>query len=297
MKTVTRNDHARRVDDVLAYLQRSIERGDDLPDLETLAGVAHLSSFHFHRLWRALTGETIGRTVARLRLLRALHLLADPEVEIAAVAQAAGYETPQAFARAFRDALDASPSELRGQAVHLAEAAARLAPDARQDAATPVPLQVEVVSLQPFEVVALRNRGAFSDLDQVYGQLFEWAMEAGRVESIIGLHGIPRGDHREAAPHELEFDCAIRLSEAAEPLAPMRLLKLGGGDYLRVRHVGAYEGIEDLVDRVLAEGVPDAGLLLRDAPIHYDFLDDPEQVPESILRADVFVPVMVAQES
>jgi len=289
MKPTTRKAYARRIDAVVTHLQRALERGGPLPDLAELAGIAHLSPFHFHRVWRALTGETLGRTVARLRLLRALHLLGGAEIAIGEVAGIAGYETPQAFARAFRDAFDASPGELRGQPDRIAVAAAALGTPARPDAIAP--LQVEVVSVDPFEVVALRNRGAFADLDAAFGELFGWAAEAGVVEAIVGLHGVPLGDHRDVPPDELEFDCAIRLSTDFVPQAPLRRMTLGGGDHARVRHVGAYEGLEDLVDRMLAEWWPDSGRALRDAPIHYAFLDDPETVPEALLRADVFVPL------
>src|SRR5690606_30991813 len=277
------------------HLQRALEGGGPLPDLAELAAVAHLSPFHFHRVWRALTGETLGRTVARLRLLRALHLLGDGEVAIGEVAGIAGYETSQAFARAFREAFDASPGELRGQPDRIAGAVAAIGLPTRSDGAAP--LQVEVVSVDPFEVVALRNRGAFADLDAAFGELFGWAADAGVVEAIVGLHGVPLGDHRDVPPDEFEFDCAIRLSADAEPPAPLRRTTLGGGDHARVRHVGAYEGLEDLVDRVLAEWWPGSGYLLRDAPIHYAFLDDPETVPEALLRADVFVPLAADRQN
>ena len=293
MKSDTRNAYARRVDAVLARLQRAIAAGDELPDLGDLAAVAHLSQFHFHRVWRALTGETLGATVARLRLVRALQLLGSAGVAIADVALSVGYDTPQALARACREQLHASPSELREDAHRRA---ALLATLERPPAASaePVALQVEVVSLEPFEVVALRNRGAFADLDQAYGALFEWAAGAGLVESIIGLHGIPWGDHRDVAPEGLAFDCAIRLDGelAAAPDAPLRRETLAGGLFARLRHVGPYEGLEEAVDGVLADWLPDSGHVLRDAPIRYDFLDDPETVPAPLLRADILVPLV-----
>jgi AraC family transcriptional regulator len=52
-----------------------------------------------------------------------------------------------------------------------------------------------------------------------------------------------------------------------------------------------------LVDAVLGAWLADSGHALRDAPIHFDFLDDPEVVPEALLRADVFVPVVAGAGS
>jgi AraC family transcriptional regulator len=291
MKTSTRNAYAQRIDRVVERLQQAVAQGGEVPDLAELATVAHLSPFHFHRVWRALTGESVGGTVARLRLLRALHLLADPQAVVGEVASAAGYATAQAFARAFRDATGASPSELRGQSERILATIARLEKPPRDEVATQAALQVEVVSVEPFEVVALRNRGAFADLDQAYGRLFVWAAEAGLVECIIGLHGVPLADHRDVPPADLEFDCSIRLSAIADPPSPLRLARLGGGDYARLRHVGSFVALEGLVDRVLAEWLPISGYALRDAPIHYNYHDDPEVVPEALLRTDIFVPV------
>lgn len=224
--------------------------------------------------------------------MRSLQLLGDAEASVTEVALAVGYDTPQALARAMRERLDASPSELRDDPARRAALLDMIGRPIRT-VGDPLPLQVEVVSLEPFEVVALRNRGTFADLDQAYGALFEWAAGAGVVESIIGLHGIPWGDHRDLPAETLEFDCAIRLDGelAAEPETPLRRETLEGGLFARLRHVGPYEGLEEAVDGVLADWLPGSGHVLRDAPIRYDFLDDPETVPVPLLRADILVPL------
>jgi AraC family transcriptional regulator len=99
MKAHTRQDYMQRIDRVLALLQAAVEQGGELPELAHLAAAAHLSPFHFHRIYRALAGESLGQTVTRRRLLRALLLLAEPEVRVTEAALAVGYETLQAFAR------------------------------------------------------------------------------------------------------------------------------------------------------------------------------------------------------
>ncbi|TWI02861.1 transcriptional regulator, AraC family [Luteimonas cucumeris] len=291
MKPATRNTYAERIDRVVARLQQAVVAGGELPDLPELAAIAHLSSFHFHRVYRALTGETIGRTVARLRLLRALHLLGDAQASITGIAMTVGYETPQAFARAFRDAFAASPSELRAQPARMADELQRLSRPPERAGRDDAPLRVDVVSVEPFEVVALRNRGAYEDLDQAYWQLMNWAIAVGIADTLSGLYGIPLQDHRDVPAGEVEFDCAMAFSTEAQPPAPMRRLQVGGGGYARARHVGSFGLLEDATDRLLAEWLPGSGHALRDVPIHYGYLDDPEEVPEAMLRTDIFIPV------
>ncbi len=292
MKTVTRNDYLRRINRVVALLQQAVIRSTELPELGELAQAAHLSPFHFHRVYRALTGETIGRTVARLRLLRALQLLSDPGLAVADAALAVGYETPQAFARAFRQAFDASPSELRVQPARLASELARLS-RAPVDEAMPISLlRVEVVSLEPFSLVATRNTGDFADLAVAYEALFGWAAEHGLIESIAGIYGVPWQDRRDVPAAECEFDCALAFEGDVAAGEGVMSLTLGGGQWARLRHVGPYAGLEPLTDALLAFWLPGSSHGLRDEPLFHHYLDDPEQTPEAVLRTDIYLPVM-----
>ncbi len=291
MKSRTRSDYLRRIDRVVALLQQAVANDAELPDLAELGQAAQLSPFHFHRVYRALTGETIGRTVARLRLLRALQLLSDPARAVTDAALAVGYETPQAFARAFRQALDASPSELRAQPARLASELARLSRAPVGEAVPTSPLQVEVLSLEPFALVATRNTGDFADLAVAYEALFGWAAEHGLIEHIAGIYGVPQQDPRDTPPAECEFDCALAFSAettAGDGTVP---LTLGGGLWARLRHVGPYAGLEPATDALLAEWLPHSDYALRDEPLFHHYLDDPEQTPEAVLRTDLYLPV------
>ena len=287
MKADTRTRLAPRIAAVAGHLHDIVAEGAALPPLETLARQASLSPFHFHRVWRAATGETLGRTLTRLRLSRALQLLAAGET-VTQAALAVGYASPQALARTFRQTLDVTPAELRGRTAQAAALLDRLQPPSAQ---TFEPLTVELVEIAPFEVVALRARGAFDDLDDAFGRLFGWAETAGVVDGIEALIGVPLGDHRDLPPHALQFDAALRLPVPATVPQPLRRLTIGGGRYARARHVGPYSGLEEMTDRLLAQWWPASGERLRDAPLHYHFLDDPEQVAEADLRADILLPL------
>lgn len=280
------------IDRVIAHLQQCLRSGQPLPDLDALAAIAHQSPFHFHRLYRALTGETPGRTVARLRLLRALQLLAHADSRVTEVALEVGFESPQALARACRQAVDATPSALREDAALRAHWQQRLslpAGDGNDDSA---PLQVQVTALEPFDVVVLRTRGAFDDLDQAFGQVYAWAAEQGLAEHLQALVGIALNDHRDVPADACEFECGMGFGRTlADIPAPLRALTLGGGEYAVLRHVGSYAGLDAATDALLRQWLPDSGRALRDAPLYYHYLDDPEDVPEAILRADICVPV------
>lgn len=292
MSRIAQLRHRHGIDRVIAHLQQCLRAGQPLPDLDALAAIAHQSPYHFHRLYRALTGETPGRTVARLRLLQALQLLAQTDSRVTEVALSVGFESPQALARACRQALDATPTALREDAALREQWQQRLSLPAGDAADDSVPLQVRVTTLEPFDVVALRTRGAFDDLDQAFGQVFAWAAEQGLAEHLQQLVGIALNDHRDVAAGDCTFDCGMRFGRALPALAaPLRLLRLGGGEHAVLRHVGSYAGLEAATDALLRQWLPESGRALRDAPLYYHYLDDPEETPEAILRADICVPL------
>jgi AraC family transcriptional regulator len=290
MKPGSQQDYQQRIDRVLARVQQAVDAGEDLPDLAELAALSHFSPFHFHRIYRALTGEPLGRSLGRLRLVRALHLLADQDRSITEVALASGYGTSQAFARVLRETLDATPTALREDAHALAAARAGLMQPTLVARGRDPALQVSVVSLEPFEVIALRTVGQYQDLDQVYTGLFDWVAQAGLLDRLDGLFGIAWDDLRDTPPAQLAFTSALGVPGVVPP-APMEQLRIAGGRYASLRHVGSFLGLEDSTDLILAQWLPASGETLRDAPIVYAYQDDPEQVPEPLLRTDILVPL------
>ena len=110
MSEETRKDWRRRV---LAAMRLMEARLDEELSLGDIAGAAHFSPYHFHRIFVGMTGETVGAYLRRLRLERAAQRLCYGDQPVTAVALEAGFESPEAFARAFRAAYAVSPSAWR----------------------------------------------------------------------------------------------------------------------------------------------------------------------------------------
>ena len=106
----TWNDYKERILRVLTHIQEHL---DEALDLEELARLACFSSFHFHRIFAAMTGETIADHVRRLRLERAALELRSGAKQVIQVALDAGYEAHEAFTRAFKSAYGVSPTKFR----------------------------------------------------------------------------------------------------------------------------------------------------------------------------------------
>lgn len=100
-----------RLDRVFAYIDQHL--ADDL-SLDRLAALAAFSRFHFHRVFRAWTGETVHDFVRRRRLESAGALLSgEPQASIATVAHRVGFDSPASFTRAFRAHYGMTPTAWR----------------------------------------------------------------------------------------------------------------------------------------------------------------------------------------
>ena len=107
----------KRINKVMNYV--SHHRGES-HSLERLAAIVHYSDFHFHRLFKSLTGQTPIQFVWHQRLDRAARILAyDSRQKITETAQSCGFSNSANFSKAFRHAFGMSPRDLRGNASYL----------------------------------------------------------------------------------------------------------------------------------------------------------------------------------
>ncbi|SDR83400.1 AraC family transcriptional regulator [Actinopolymorpha singaporensis] len=94
----------------LAYIAANLASPITVPDVARAAGVSHN---HLTRLFRAETGDTVVAHIRRRRLERARHLLRESTLSIPTIAASVGIGDLQAFNKACRRELGASPRAVR----------------------------------------------------------------------------------------------------------------------------------------------------------------------------------------
>lgn len=100
-----------RINRTIDYIQAHY--AEDL-SLEKLASIACFSKFHFHRLFRAVVGETLNDYVQRIRLEKSVRrLTSDRTKSITDIALECGFSGSQNFARLFKSHYGVTPSVIR----------------------------------------------------------------------------------------------------------------------------------------------------------------------------------------
>jgi len=254
------------------------ERLDNPPSLKELAAAAAVSPFHFHRIWRALTNETVRETVLRLRLEASQALLEARDASVAETAMAVGFGTPQSFARAFRRHTGLTPSEHRARSTSAVEPSQQA-------------MKVEIERRGEILVVALRRVGKpYANLNAAFGQVWSWAEATNIIHQLEGIFGIPWDDPSSVPESELRYDASLALGVATAP-TPFHVLCLPAGDYARVRHSGSYDGLEPATQTLVCDWLLRSGHEPADFPIVHHFLNDPDQTPVSELATEILMPL------
>jgi AraC family transcriptional regulator len=101
----------RKLRTVIDYIMENLEGS---PTLEQMAGVVHLSPYHFARQFKASTGLPPHQYVVARRIERAQHLLrADGELGLAEVALRVGFSDQSQFSLHFKRIVGVTPRQFR----------------------------------------------------------------------------------------------------------------------------------------------------------------------------------------
>ena len=233
----TWNDYKERILRVLTHIQEHL---DEALDLEELARVACFSSFHFHRVFAAMTGETIADHVRRLRLERAAMELRSGAKQVIQVALDAGYEAHEAFTRAFKAAYGVSPAEFRRATGPIAILAAPSGVHFRPGVPlttfntnhiTTKVMKVITRKIKPMRVAYLRHVGPYEDARQTWFDLMARLSADKQIRKRSVYIGIGHDNPSVTPAAELRYDACITVDEEYEPKKPVELQTIAGGDY------------------------------------------------------------------
>ena len=297
MKPDTRSYYARAIQTAIEHIASHL---DDALELEALACIACLSPFHFHRVFRGMVGETPLELTRRLRLERAAWKLKDRQRAITEIAFDAGYETHEAFTRAFRSAYSTPPSGFRLRKYPRIEIAAACGILFTTDGVIPafiprdsggLTMNVEIKNMPELRVATVRHVGPYNQIPKAFERLGAIAGPAGLIAQSSAMIAIYHDDPESTPQEQLRSDAALAVPE--DITLPEGLVEqhIAGGRYAKTIHVGPYEQLGDTWARFLGEWVPASGNRIGDGVSYEIYQNTPAQVPVQELRTELYVPL------
>ncbi|WP_374458425.1 GyrI-like domain-containing protein [Chryseobacterium taeanense] len=99
-----------RINRAIDYVNANVDKNISL---EELAAVTFFSAFHFHRIFVAITGETVKNFTNHIRMEKAARLLRFSGKRISDIALECGFSDTSSFSRLFRQYFETSPTEYK----------------------------------------------------------------------------------------------------------------------------------------------------------------------------------------
>lgn len=293
MKAALRTYNA-RMQRVLDHVDQHLD--GDL-DLETLAGVAAFSKFHFHRQFMATFGVSVHGYVQLARLKRASHqLAAKGALSVTQIALEAGYDAPDAFARAFRKRFKQSPSSFR-KAPDWAPWLAAFGPlDTARSKLMQIiyePADVIIRDLPPTPVAILEHRGDRATLPASIERFIAWRKAAGLSPQTSATFNIFRSERTPADPEAYAMDICVGTDQPIAPDDPdMKAGVIPGGRCAVLRAVHNTHNLEAPAMYLYRDWLPASGEEARDFPLfcrrHFSVIPD-RPVEEVVV--ELFLPL------
>ncbi|MFD1626260.1 AraC family transcriptional regulator [Azospirillum griseum] len=284
-----------------ARFQRVLRHIDDHPDgdlsVAALSAVAAFSPHHFHRQFTALFGIGIHRCVQLLRFKRAGHRLAFRTDPILTIALDAGYDGPEAFARAFKRCVGQSPSAFRAAPDWAAWRAVQsdLLPIERftmTDQPPPDATDIRIITVPDIPVAVLEHRGDPARIGDSVRRFIDWRKANGLPPQRHATYNILHDDPEQVPPDDFRLDLCVATDRAVEPNPDgVRTGVIPGGRCATLRHVGSEAGLRAALLHLYRDWLPASGEEPGDAPPYLQRVRFFPDVPETEAVTDLFLPL------
>jgi AraC family transcriptional regulator len=263
-------------------------------DLEAVSAVAAFSKFHFHRQFKATFGLSLHRYVQLARMRRAAGPLADGEgASITEIAFDAGYETPDAFARAFRQRFGQSPSEFRKRPDWVSWLQAFGPLNRARSRLMKQTFHTDEVTLRevaPTRVALFEHRGDPATLDTTIQRFIAWRKASGLSPKNSTTFNIWYSERRPANPADYAMDLCCGTDQPIETHGhDVRAGEIPGGRVAVLRVTGDTHNLEPAALFLYRDWLPASGEEMRDFPIYCQrfFLDE----PAGATAAELYLPL------
>lgn len=271
------------------YVRRHLDQTLTLPEV---AKRAHASPHHFHRMFKAVAGETLAQFTRRARLERAVYLMkAAPQRQLTSIALEVGFASSSEFSRVFKRAFGVAPRQW--------DRASRLGDPSLYDREAIAPDE----SLEPF-VTTTRHDAAFrfayvrvtapfvTDALQVgYRVLTEQLRIAGQDVKTLPLLGMSWDNYETTPIERVRFDLGFAVGPQVLPKGELTIAEVPALQCVRARAAGPLLRIARAWDFLYETWIPASGFEPDDYPAMKRFNRRPDEIGWERWDVDCCIPI------
>lgn len=282
-KKSTHQEYQKRINIIVNHINNHL---NEEMKLSVLAEISNLSPFHFHRITRAFLREPIGAYITRLRVEKGADLLRFTTLPIQDIAYNVGYEVPSSFSKAFRLWFNISPIEFRNNKKITIMKEEKI----NQNLNLKSP---KIIQLPEKTAIYIGMTGDYQSLnyEDAWKKLWEQVKEQKLFSAGIEHVGLSHDNPHVTEADKLRYDACLVIHKPAKPVGEVGLKQIAGGKFACFLYQGSYKKLDEVYDYIYYDWLIKSGLELRNEPTFEKYISNPNQVEESKLKTEIYVPV------
>lgn len=306
------NEYINRINRVYDYIEDNL--GSEMT-LKELANVAGFSEYHFHRIFAAMTGETLFSFIQRLRVERSAHLLCSTlkAKSVTEIAANLGFSSSAVFSRTFKKYFGCTPTEYRNsnQSQKISNIGKLLRNDGKalseyngyngstrlreiKNWRFTMKPEVKIEKIEKMKVGYIRYVGPYAGdsqlFENLYGRLGAWAGPRGidLSTSYIIYHDDPSITDED----KLRVSVCVPIGDDVEVSGEVCEMTIGGGEYAVGRFQLASDEYGNAWSYMCGEYLPNSGYMPADSSPFERYCGS-ECGEDGKMTVDICIPVEV----
>ena len=247
-------NYLQKVQQGIDFIENNIDESFSLRDVALAAGISH---WHFQRIFRALSNETLKTYIRSRRMARALDRLLTTRLRILDIAIYAGFESQESFSRAFKTTFNMTPNVYRKLGdTSLFLRKLRIDSDYLDHIGHRVSSEPKLHQQDTMQLVGLKTLffGVDSEKNNIADKLPPlWESFLPLFEDIPNrIAGNAYGviQQVKGQTDQLEYYAAVEVSKLAELTGNLASIKIPTTQYAQFCHAGATEELDNTVNYV-----------------------------------------------
>ena len=245
-----KEDYIKRINNIFLFIDENL---DQELNLETIANIGFYSPFHLHRIFKAITNETINEYITRKRIEKtASILLHKREITISELSLQYGFNSNSSFTRTFKKFYGISPTEFRKSNPNKFSKIGKVQSKNGQESEIleeyicninnhknwiKMKAKIEIKEMPKLDLAFITQIG-HNGMENAYDKLIKWAIPKGLLENEnLKVVTIYHDSFKITEPDKVRMSACISLKEKVKVTGEIGLTTIEKGKFI----VGHFE--------------------------------------------------------
>lgn len=306
MEMNEKNNHLSvRMHNAIQYIE---EHNDSKLLLEEVAQKAFLSPYHFHRIFKTITGETFNNFVIRKRIERAANfLLHSEDKSISEITDLTGFSSISLFSRTFKKFYGISPTEFKNKRE---SRFSKISKTKSKNGKVDTELEQYIYNMKNFvkyidekatnlEVVKINNIlvayvphiGAFDNVGIAFEKLLKWAYPKGLMNGQPRIMSVYHDSPKVTEEAKLKMSACIGLENNTIDTSEINTRTISGGKYVSATFTLALHEFKKTYEAIFV-WIFDKGFKVDDTRDPFDeYHNNFNEHPQKLCNLTIYIPV------